>query len=181
MTGPRSEEHVVLVDGEDRALGTLGKLAAHEQGVLHRAFSVFVVRQHAGRTELLLQLRARGKYHFGGLWTNTCCGHPRKDESPVAAGERRLPEEMNFRCTLTPIGSFVYRATADNGLTEHELDHVLLGRHVGEVPPPNADEAERARWVGLRELDAELAREPRAFTPWFAQGYALVKDALARG
>ena len=173
-----SAEHVVLVDAEDRSLGTLPKLAAHEQGVLHRAFSVFVVRQEAGQSELLLQLRARGKYHFGGLWTNTCCGHPRVGETPVEAGARRLPEEMNFSCELTPIGSFVYRATADNGLTEHELDHVLLGRHQGEVPAPNADEAERARWVPFDELDRELHERPSAFTPWFAQGYAIVKRAL---
>lgn len=177
----REEEHVVLVDADDRALGTLEKLAAHEQGVLHRAFSVFVVRTHAGRTELLLQLRARGKYHFGGLWTNTCCGHPRAGESPVQAGERRLPEEMNFTCALRPLGSFVYRATADNGLTEHELDHVLLGHHEGEVPAPNAAEAERARWIAFDELDQELASQPAAYTPWFAQGYAIVKLALARG
>jgi isopentenyl-diphosphate delta-isomerase len=174
-----SEEHVVLVDAQDRALGVLEKIAAHERGVLHRAFSVFVVREREGGTELLLQLRARGKYHFGGLWTNTCCGHPRQDESPVDAGERRLPEEMNFHCALEPVGSFVYRATSDNGLTEHELDHVLLGRHQGEVPAPNAEEAERARWVTLPELDRELSAQPAAFTPWFAQGYALVMRALS--
>jgi isopentenyl-diphosphate delta-isomerase len=174
----REEEHVVLVDAEDRPLGTLGKLAAHEQGVLHRAFSVFVVRRNQGRAELLLQLRARGKYHFGGLWTNTCCGHPRKDESPVQAGERRLPEEMNFSCRLTLVGSFVYRATADNGLTEHELDHVLLGRHEGEVPAPNAEEADGARWIAFDALDRELAAQPGEFTPWFAQGYAIVKRAV---
>jgi isopentenyl-diphosphate delta-isomerase len=173
-----SEEHVVLVDAEDRTLGTLEKLAAHERGVLHRAFSVFVVREHAGQTELLLQLRARGKYHFGGLWTNTCCGHPRKGESPVQAGERRLPEEMNFQCPLTAVGSFVYRATAENGLTEHELDHVLLGRHRGDVPAPNSDEAESARWVELPTLERELAAQPDAFTPWFAEGYAILKRAL---
>ena len=178
MTESSPEEHVVLVDAQDRTLGVLEKLAAHERGVLHRAFSVFVVREQQGRTELLLQLRARGKYHFGGLWTNTCCGHPRRDESPVDAGERRLPEEMNFHCALSAVGWFVYRATSDNGLTEHELDHVLLGRHHGDVPAPNTDEAERARWVTLPELDRELGDRPDAFTPWFAQGYALVKRAL---
>ena len=173
-----SEEHVVLVDAQDRALGVLEKIAAHERGVLHRAFSVFVVREHDGRTEMLLQLRARAKYHFGGLWTNTCCGHPRSGESPVDAGQRRLPEEMNFDCALHAVGWFVYRARSDNGLTEHELDHVLLGHHQGEVPAPNADEAERVRWVRLPELDRELTEHPASFTPWFAQGYALVKQAL---
>jgi isopentenyl-diphosphate delta-isomerase len=178
MTTVSSEEHVVLVDALDRALGTMEKLRAHEQAALHRAFSVFVVRQRDGQHELLLQLRARSKYHFGGLWTNTCCGHPRDGESPVAAGQRRLPEEMNFACALEAIGSFVYRATSENGLIEHELDHVLLGRHEGEVPAPNPGEAEAVRWVALAALDRELSERPSAFTPWFAASYALVKRAL---
>jgi len=173
-----SEEHVVLVDARDEALGVMEKLSAHQQGALHRAFSVFVVREQHGHTELLLQLRARAKYHFGGLWTNTCCGHPQQGETPVEAGQRRLPEEMNFTCALRPVGSFVYRATADNGLTEHELDHVLLGQHQGEVPAPNADEAEATRWITLPALEHELAERPERFTPWFTPAYALIKRAL---
>lgn len=174
------QDHVVVVDAQDNALRTMGKLAAHEQGILHRAFSAYVVRERDGETQLLLQLRATTKYHFGGLWTNTCCGHPQQGETPAAAGMRRLPQEMNFGCELRAIGSFIYRARSQNGLEEHELDHVLLGSFDGELPDPNPDEVDAVRWVGLAALDAELAADPNRFTPWFAQGYARIKAELAR-
>ncbi len=174
------QQQVVLVDAQDNTLRVMEKIAAHSEGVLHRAFSVFVVRERAGEHELLLQLRATGKYHFGGLWTNTCCGHPQLGESPVAAGLRRLPEEMNFTCPLRAIGSFIYRARSSNGLIEHELDHVLLGRFDDEPPAPNPDEADTARFIAFAALDRELAAQPDRFTPWFAQGYALVKAELGK-
>jgi isopentenyl-diphosphate delta-isomerase len=175
-----ADEQVVLVDAQDNALGVMEKLAAHGTGVLHRAFSAYVVRTRDGEPELLLQLRAATKYHFGRLWTNTCCGHPQQGETPVDAGQRRLPQEMNFQCRLRAIGSFIYRAASSNGLEEHELDHVLLGAFEGEPPAPNAAEAEASRWVRFSELDAELAASPERFTPWFARGYALVKAELSR-
>ena len=118
------EEQVVLVNTLDEPQGTMEKMAAHEKGVLHRAFSVFILNS---KGELLLQQRAHHKYHSGGLWTNTCCSHPRDGEDVIDAGIRRLQEEMGMRCQLEPKFSFVYRADLDHGMTEHELDHVLIG------------------------------------------------------
>src|SRR6185503_9661232 len=123
-----TDEMVVLVDEDDREAGTGEKMAVHRSGRLHRAFSVFVVD---GEGRLLLQRRAAVKYHSAGLWSNTCCGHPRPGETILAAATRRLKEEMGFECRLRPAFSFIYRAALDHGLTEHELDHVLLGSHDG--------------------------------------------------
>ena len=160
-------EWVVLVDAEDREIGVAGKWAAHANGGrLHRAVSVFV-RDAAGR--LLLQRRAREKYHFGGLWTNTCCGHPRPGESSRAAAERRLWEEMGVRLELREIFTFTY-AAADpvSGLTEREFDHVFLGElPFGHAPTPDAREVEGWRWVTLDALRTEIAAETSGFTPWF--------------
>jgi isopentenyl-diphosphate delta-isomerase len=167
--------NVLLVDEHDRPLRLMEKMAAHEQGLLHRAFSAYVFQSHDGVPRLLLQKRSIAKYHFGGLWTNTCCGHPLDNETPALAGERRLPEEMNFRCSLREVGTFIYRAQSANALIEHELDHVLIGTFEGVLPRPNPAEADDARWVSLAELDQELAREPQAFTPWFALGLAVAR------
>jgi isopentenyl-diphosphate delta-isomerase len=157
-------ETVVLVDENDREVGTAEKLEAHVSGALHRAFSVFVLN---GRGELLLQRRAAGKYHCGGLWTNTCCGHPRPGE-PVAAGaRRRLREEMGIDCELTPAGTFVYRAEVGGGLVEHEYDHVFLARHDAD-PSPDPAEADAWRWAELEPLIAQAEAFPAEFTPWFA-------------
>jgi isopentenyl-diphosphate delta-isomerase len=175
-----AEEHVVLVDANDTALGEMEKLAAHKDGVLHRAFSAYVVRERDGEAQLLLQRRATAKYHFGGLWTNTCCGHPLRGEAPADAGRRRLAQEMNFSCELVPVGAFTYQARSANGLCEHEYDHVLLGHFDGEVPAPNPSEVDDLRWVSFAALDRELALQPETFTPWFGQGYALIKAALRR-
>lgn len=168
--------NVLLVDEQDRPIRLMEKIAAHEEGLLHRAFSAFVFQTRNGVTHLLLQKRAQTKYHFGGLWTNTCCGHPLNDETPAQAGEKRLPEEMNFRCSLRPVGTFIYRAQAANSLIEHELDHVLIGEFEGEVPKPNPAEADDVRWISLDELERELAREPQKFTPWFAKGFAVARQ-----
>lgn len=158
-------EQVILVDADDRELGTMAKLAAHEQGGrLHRAFSVFV-RDPQGRW--LLQRRAADKYHFPNLWTNTCCSHPRPGEPTAAAAHRRLLEEMGFDCPLEERFSFVYRATSEaEGLTEHELDHVFIGRYDGECRPNPAEVAE-VRWVDPGALETEIRSRPEAFTPWF--------------
>ena len=167
-----------LVDEDGVTVGTAEKLSAHQPpGKLHRAFSVFLFDE---RGRLLLQQRALGKYHSPGVWSNTCCGHPQLGETPVDAGLRRLPEEMNFTCPLRAIGRFIYRARSSNGLIEHELDHVLLGRWGGEPPAPNPAEADAARFIAFSSLDRELAAQPDRFTPWFAQGYALVKAELAQ-
>jgi isopentenyl-diphosphate Delta-isomerase len=170
-------EAVLLVDESDHPLGLMGKLEAHEKGLLHRAFSAFIFRVLDARPEMLLQKRAATKYHFGGLWTNTCCGHPLPDETPAQAGMRRLPQEMNFTSELRELGTFTYRAQSENLLIEHELDHVLIGYFpaTSVLPAPNPNEADAARWLGLDELERELAASPQTFTPWFALAYAVVK------
>ena len=158
-------ERVVLVEDDDSERGTEEKIAAHRNGgTLHRAFSVFVFDDR-GRT--MLQRRAASKYHFGGLWTNTACGHPRPGETPAEAGRRRLAEEMGIDTELTPAGTFTYKAHDDaSGLTEHELDHVLVATS-GQAPTLNPAEADDWRWVTLDELDRELESSPESFTPWF--------------
>lgn len=159
---PHNEEQVVLVDEHDEPLGILGKLEAHRQGLLHRAFSVFLFD---GEGRLLLQQRALGKYHSGGLWTNTCCSHPRPGEPVRQAAERRCLEEMGIRCVLEERFSFIYRAVLADGLTEHEFDHVLFGRFDG-VPRPDPREVMATTWIHRDALGAELHGTPERFTPW---------------
>jgi len=157
------EEKVLLVDTQDRVLGTMPKLEAHQKGVLHRAFSVFILnRQNA----LLLQQRAWDKYHSPGLWTNTCCSHQREGEDSLAAGKRRLQEEMGLEAPLTPLFTFIYKAPFDNGLTEHELDHVLLG-YSEQSPNPNPQEVADWQWMPLEEVQQKLTEQPEQFTVWF--------------
>ena len=156
-------ENVILVDPEDRELGTMEKMEAHRQGVLHRAFSVFVFNS---RGELLIHRRALEKYHSGGLWTNTCCSHPRQGETVVEAAQRRLVEEMGMRCQLEPKFSFIYRADLDHGMIEHELDHVLIG--YSDVPAePNPEEVCEVKYIGVKALEADIAENPDNYTAWF--------------
>jgi isopentenyl-diphosphate delta-isomerase len=167
-------EMVVLVDEHDREVGEAPKLLAHQRGLLHRAFSVFVLNA-AG--EVLLQRRADGKYHSGGLWTNTACGHPRPGEPVAAAARRRLREEMGFDCALAPAGSFIYRKEVGGDLVEHELDHVFLGRH-DAAPHPDAAEVSEWRWTPAAAALADATAHPGHYTPWFA--LALAELAAAR-
>lgn len=157
------EEKVILVDREDKPIGTLPKMEAHEKGVLHRAFSVFILNQ---KGELMLQQRAHHKYHSPGLWTNTCCSHQREGEQNIDAGMRRLDEEMGFSVTLEELFSFIYKAPFDNGLTEHELDHVMLG-HYEEVPQINTEEVAEWKWMSLIDIEADIAINPDEYTVWF--------------
>lgn len=157
-----SEERVVLVDADDREVGTEEKLRAHRSGLLHRAISVFLFD---GRGRTLLQRRAEGKYHSAGKWSNTCCSHPRPGELAVAAAERRLLEEMGIRCALSPAFSFEYRADLGNGLVEHELDHVFVGRFDGN-PHPDPSEVQAWDWVELPKLRADCAADPDRYTAW---------------
>lgn len=156
---------VILVDERDNPLGEAEKMAAHQNGgQLHRAFSVFVFNQ---RGELLLQRRAKEKYHFGGLWSNTACGHPAPGQGVVEAATQRLQEEMGFATQLRDVASFVYHAQdAQSGLVEYELDHVLVGRFDGE-PTANPDEVDEWRFVDLRELSPHMRDRPDEYTPWF--------------
>jgi len=171
------EERVVLVDEQDNELGTEEKLRAHAMGLLHRAFSVFIFRLTNNNLELLLQQRNLNKYHCGGLWTNTCCSHPRLGEDIIQAGERRLQEEMGFYSKLQAIGTFKYRAEFSNGLVEHEYDHVLIGSYNGsEQISINPDEVHAYRWVSIETLKSMLAAEPEKFTPWFADALAIVEN-----
>lgn len=156
-------EHVILVDAHDRELGLMEKMEAHQKGLLHRAFSVFVLND---KKELLLQRRAFDKYHSGGLWTNTCCSHPRKDEDVEAAAHRRLLEEMGFDCALEKILDFVYRADFSDGLTEHEFDHVFVGYYNGN-PEINPQEVAEYKWMPLDDVKRDLQENPENYTEWF--------------
>lgn len=157
------EEKVILVSKNDEPLGLMGKMEAHEKGLLHRAFSVFVFNKNG---ELLLQQRALDKYHSPGLWTNTCCSHQREGETNLQAGHRRLQEEMGFNCELKELFSFVYKAPFDNGLIEHELDHVMIGNY-DKDPVINTEEVGSFKWMPLEEVKNDMLLNPGAYTAWF--------------
>lgn len=156
-------ENVILVNGQDEALGLMEKMEAHRQGRLHRAFSVFVLNT---KGELLLQQRALHKYHSGGLWTNTCCSHPRQGELVEAAAHRRMEEEMGFDCPMEKVLEFTYKAELDKGMTEHEYDHLFVGRFEGR-PQINPDEVMDYRWQNLDDLDQHISKHPEEYTAWF--------------
>lgn len=157
------EEQVILVNKQDEQTGLMGKMEAHEKARLHRAFSVFVYND---KQELMIQQRAKHKYHTPGLWANTCCSHPREGEDIIEAGKRRLQEEMGFQTNLKKTTSFIYKAAFDNGLTEHEYDHILVG-HYNKKPQINPDEVADWKWISLEELKKEVAENPTKFTAWF--------------
>lgn len=165
---------VVLVNENDEPVGTMEKIEAHQKGLLHRAFSVFVTNA-AG--EMLLQQRASGKYHCPGLWTNTCCSHPFPGERVEEAAHRRLQEEMGFDCELKEVFSFTYRVEFDNGLTEHEYDHVFIGSYDGEIVP-ESNEVSAYKYVSLDKIEEQLNSEPDAFTPWFRLAFSRVEQLL---
>ncbi|TYA71347.1 isopentenyl-diphosphate Delta-isomerase [Seonamhaeicola marinus] len=157
------EEKVILVNENDEQIGLMPKMEAHEKAILHRAFSVFVFNDN---NELMLQQRALDKYHSPGLWTNTCCSHQRNGESNIEAGKRRLQEEMGFVTELQESISFMYKAPFDNGLTEHEYDHVLLGKYNGE-PVINEDEVASWKWMPLEAVKVDISLNPNSYTEWF--------------
>jgi isopentenyl-diphosphate delta-isomerase len=151
------------VNTNDQPLGLMPKMEAHEKGVLHRAFSVFILND-AG--ELMLQQRALHKYHSPGLWTNTCCSHQRNGESNIVAGKRRLQEEMGFVAELHELTSFIYKAPLNNGLTEHELDHIMIG-HFNGTPEINPEEVANWKWMYVDDVRDNIQKHPENYTVWF--------------
>ena len=157
------EDNVILVDVHDKQIGLMPKLEAHEKGVLHRAFSVFIFNN---KGELMLQRRALSKYHSPGLWTNTCCSHQRDGESNILAAKRRLNEEMGFVTELIEKTSFVYKANFDNGLTEHELDHIIVGKY-NHSPVINSSEVDSWKWMSMEDIRNNINDQPHNYTAWF--------------
>jgi isopentenyl-diphosphate Delta-isomerase len=158
-----TEENVILVNEKDEPIGTMPKLEAHQKAVLHRAFSVFVLND---KNQIMLQQRARQKYHSPLLWTNTCCSHQRVGETNLQAGKRRLFEEMGFETPLKELFHFIYKAPFDNGLTEHELDHVMIG-HFNNEPKINPDEVESWKWMDIEAVKQDMILDPEKYTIWF--------------
>jgi isopentenyl-diphosphate delta-isomerase len=175
MTGSVNDDPVILVDDADAAIGTAGKLDAHQRGLKHRAISV-LVRNSAGK--FLLQRRSPAKYHSGGLWTNACCSHPRPGEPTADAARRRLNEEMGFACDMTPLFVFQYREPVPGGLIENELVHVFGGRHDGAIKPDPAEVSEW-KWIAYADLVTDLRACPSAYTVWFRHYVGAHGDMLA--
>ncbi|WP_339629789.1 isopentenyl-diphosphate Delta-isomerase [uncultured Maribacter sp.] len=157
------EEEVILVNQENEQIGTMPKMEAHEKALLHRAFSVFIVNDDG---EIMLQQRAASKYHSPLLWTNTCCSHQRVGESNLDAGKRRLQEEMGFEAELKELFSFIYKAPFDNGLTEHEYDHVMIG-NFNKEPKINPEEVEAWKWMSPELVKKDITDNPKEYTVWF--------------
>jgi isopentenyl-diphosphate Delta-isomerase len=157
------EEKVILVNELDEPIGLMPKLEAHQKAVLHRAFSVFILND---KKEIMLQQRAQHKYHSPLLWTNTCCSHQREGETNVQAGNRRLFEEMGFKTEIKELFHFIYKAPFDNGLTEHELDHVMVG-YYNEAPLINPEEVESWKWMKIEEVKNDMVIHPEMYTVWF--------------
>jgi isopentenyl-diphosphate delta-isomerase len=157
------EEKVILVNEMDVQIGLMPKLEAHEKAVLHRAFSVFVLNKNK---EIMLQQRAASKYHSPLLWTNTCCSHQRDGEINLVAGTRRLQEEMGFETDLKELFHFIYKAPFDNGLTEHELDHVMIGYYDND-PVINPEEVENWKWMSIESIKNDMLVNPNEYTIWF--------------
>jgi isopentenyl-diphosphate delta-isomerase len=170
------EEFVILVDQHDRETGIMEKMQAHRKAELHRAFSVFVFN---GKGELMLQQRAFSKYHSPGLWTNTCCSHPRPGEDTEAAAHRRLVEEMGFDCQLSKAFHFTYIAPFDNDLTEHEVDHVFIG-FSDELPVINTDEVASFKFESLENIGNQMYNNPEQFTVWFRIAFDRVVEYYSK-
>ena len=171
-----SPQTVLLVRPDDTPVGTCPKLQAHQEGRLHRAFSLFLIDEEGN---LLLQRRAAAKYHSGGLWTNACCSHPM--ENVLSEARLRLREELGVDTEVEEIGHFVYRHVFENGLTEYEYDHVLLGRIRRDTPiSPDPSEADAVQWMSAGELTRQLTEMPHVFTPWFITAAPIVLEYLAK-
>jgi isopentenyl-diphosphate delta-isomerase len=157
------EDNVILVNENDEPIGLMPKMEAHEKAVLHRAFSVFVLNKN---NQLMLQQRAAHKYHSPLLWTNTCCSHQKENETNLEAGNRRLLEEMGFQTPLKELFHFINKAPFENGLTEHELDHEMIGFYESE-PKINLEEVESWKWMDIEAVKADIDENPDIYTVWF--------------
>ena len=153
---------IILIDKEDNEIGEGEKMAVHKAGQLHRAFSVFIFND---KNELMLQRRAATKYHSPNLWSNTCCSHPYPGEKILDGAERRIEEEMGFKCGLEELLSFTYKVRFSNGLVEHEYDHIFVGEYSDE-PNLNLDEASDWKWVDLEDLEKDMRKNPENYTHW---------------
>ena len=163
---------IILVDKNDNQIATEEKLKAHKEGKLHRAFSVFVFNS---KKELLLQKRAYDKYHSAGIWANTCCSHPKPGKDLKEEAEARLKEEMGITCNLEEKFSFIYKVKFENGLYEHEYDHVFFGRS-DEKPKPNKDEASDWKYISLNELEIDIKENPDKYSYWLKECFEKVKE-----
>jgi isopentenyl-diphosphate delta-isomerase len=157
------DDFVILVNKNDKKIGLMPKMEAHKKGALHRAFSVFIFNN---KNELMIQKRNINKYHSPGLWTNTCCSHQKDGESNISAGKRRLLEEMGFCVELNEVGSFIYNVGVDNGLIEHELDYILVGKYNGNVKI-NSDEVDNWKWMSLDNIKDDIRTRSKNYTEWF--------------
>lgn len=166
------KDEVILVDALDQQIGVMEKMEAHEKALLHRAFSVFLFNRQG---EMLLQQRAWSKYHSGGQWTNTCCSHPRPGESTQHAANRRLQEEMGIQTEINKVFDFTYQAPFDNGLVEHEYDHVFVGEYEGAIQP-NPDEVADFKFESLLNIEEQIHTAPEEFTPWFKIAFPKVQE-----
>jgi isopentenyl-diphosphate delta-isomerase len=169
-------KHVVLVNEQDEFIGTMEKMEAHEKGLLHRAFSVFIFNDQG---EMLIQRRALKKYHSGGLWTNACCSHPFPNEDVHHAAERRTNEELGIQIELTKAFSFTYKAALDNGLTEYEFDHVFIGKFNGPLAP-NQDEVGDYAYLDINYLQSHIKQFPGKYTIWFQIAFPMLKDYMSK-
>lgn len=169
-----SQEYVLLVDEQDNQIGQMGKMEAHIKGVLHRAFSVFIFNED---NELILQQRAFSKYHSPGLWTNTCCSHPRDGETADSAAHRRMVEEIGFDCDFSEAFTFLYKSDVGGGLIEHEFDHVFIGKSE-KKPFINEKEVGDWKYMKMEDIRADMDKNPGKYTVWFRIAFDEVEEHL---
>ncbi len=156
-------EEVILVDENDCEVGKCEKIKAHRLALLHRAISIIVFNN---KKEILIQKRAKEKYHCPGIWSNTCCTHPKPGENVLDAAKRRLVEEMGFSCEIEHAFNFVYKKEFNNGLTEYEYDHVFIGNYAGKINI-NLNEVSDFKWISNNDLKKEIEKNPEKFSYWF--------------
>jgi isopentenyl-diphosphate delta-isomerase len=168
------DDQLILVNEQDKEIGYLDKFSVHQKGILHRAFSVFVFNSG---NEILLQQRADDKYHSPGLWSNTCCSHPRPGEETISAAKRRLKEEMHIECALELRFNFTYEFEFPNGLKEHEFDHVFFGRS-NNLPTPDPAEVKSWKYMNFQDLEVNISQQPQNYTAWLKICLPKVKEHL---